>query len=133
MSISNQKGDIGEAAFLLAATKKGYWTGKMPQDCPYDFVLDKKDGSIHRVQVKYRSIGKTGTITLKLTQNTFTNRVSYTKNNIDFFAVYVPDLDNVYLVPITDLDGKTEVHIRCVQSKNNQNDKVRNISDYECW
>jgi hypothetical protein len=133
MSISNQKGDIGEAAFVLAATKKGYWTGKMPQGCPYDFVLDKKDGSVSKVQVKYRTIGNTGTISLKLTQRTFTNRVSYTKDNIDFFAVYIPDLDNVYLVPISDLEGKTEVHIRCVPSKNNQTNKVRDINCYELW
>lgn len=133
MSISNQKGDIGEAAFVLDATKKGYWTGKMPQGCPYDYVLDKKDGVIYRVQVKYRAIGKSGTISLKLTQNTFTNRVSYTSNNVDFFAVYVPELDKVYLVPITDLEGKTEVHIRCIPSKNKQVDKVRDISIYESW
>ena len=133
MSISNQKGDIGEAAFVFDASKKGYWTGKMPQGCPYDFVLDKKDGVIHRIQVKYRSLSKTGTISLKVTQNTFTNRVSYTSNNIDFFAVYIPELDKVYLIPVTELEGKIEVCFRCLPSKNNQTEKVRDIGLYESW
>jgi hypothetical protein len=133
MSISNQKGDIGEAAFMLSACKKGYWTAKMPQDCPYDFVLDKRDGNMLRVQVKYRSIGKNGTISLKLIQTTFTNRVTYTTDNIDCFGVYVAELDKVYLVPIADLKDKTEVFLRCTPSKNNQTDKVRMIDAYEQW
>ena len=78
MSISNLKGDIGEAAFVLEAAKKGYWTGKMPQGCPYDFVLDKKDGVLHRVQVKYRSIDKAGNVRIKRENKTFTNRTTYT-------------------------------------------------------
>lgn len=133
MSISNQKGDIGEAAFVLAAARKGYWTGKMPQDCPYDFVLDKKDGNISRVQVKYRTMSGTGTILIKLIQKQHSNRQTYSASNIDYFAVYVSDLDKVFLVPVADVEGVDEVTLRCIPTKNNQNKTVRMIDMYEQW
>ena len=97
MSISNEKGEIGEAAFVFASAKRGYWTGKMPQGCPYDYVLDRHDGKLLRIQVKFRSLESNGIVTIKLSQNTFTNRVSYNESNIDYIAVYVNELDKVYL------------------------------------
>jgi len=133
MSISNLKGDIGEAAFVLEAAKKGYWTGKMPQGCPYDFVLDKKDGVLHRVQVKYRSIDKAGNVRIKRENKTFTNRTTYTRDNIDYIAVYVTDYDKTYLIPISEVEDVTEIYLRCVAPKNNQKDKVRMIESYEQW
>ena len=133
MSISNQKGDIGEAAFVLASARKGYWTGKMPQDCPYDFVLDRKDGFMSRIQVKYRSMNSTGTILIKLVQKHHSNRQTYTADNIDYFAVYVSDIDKVFLVPVRDLEGVDEVTLRCVPTKNKQNKTVRMIDTYEQW
>jgi phosphoribosylformylglycinamidine (FGAM) synthase-like amidotransferase family enzyme len=133
MSISNKKGDIGEAAFVLASAKKGYWTGKMPQGCPYDFVLDKQDGKLLRVQVKFRSLEENGTVTIKLVQNTFTNRSSYNANNIDYIAVYVNELDKVYLVPIDNLSGVNEVKLRCIESTKRKDKNSRMIEEYAEW
>ncbi len=133
MSISNQKGDVGEAAFVLAAARKGYWTAKMPQDCPYDFILDKRDGVLLRVQVKYRTMNNTGAILIKLVQKHHSNRQTYTSKTVDCIAVYVSDLDKVFLVPITELEGVDEVTLRCVPTKNNQAKTVRMIDAYEQW
>lgn len=133
MSISNEKGDIGEAAFVLACTKRRYWTGKMPQGCPYDFVLDKHNGKLERVQVKYRSMSEGGTVTIKLAQNTFTNRVTYTEQNIDSIAVYVNELDKVFLIPITELVGVKEVVLRCVESTKRKDKNSRMITEYAEW
>ena len=133
MSISNEKGDIGEAAFVLASAKKGYWTGKMPQGCPYDFVLDRRDGSLERVQVKFRSMSENGTVNIKLAQNTFTNRTTYTSQNIDSIAVYVNELDKVFLVPIAKLAGVNEVVLRCVESSKRKDKTCRMITEYAEW
>jgi hypothetical protein len=133
MSISNQKGDEGEAAFVLAAVKKGYWTGKMPQDCPYDFVLDRKDGKILRVQVKYRALLEQGTIKIKLAQNHHSNRQNYTSKNVDVLAVYVPDLNQIFLVPINEIDNVDEVTLRCIPSKSTQTKVMRMIDPYVEW
>jgi hypothetical protein len=132
MSISNKKGEIGEAAFVLASAKRGYWTGKMPQDCPYDYVLDKHNGKLLRVQVKFRSLESNGVITIKLLQYTFTNRVSYNESNIDCIAVYVNELDKVYLIPIAEICDVKEVKLRCIESKR-QDKNSRMITEYAEW
>ena len=132
MSISNKKGEIGEAAFMLASAKRGYWTGKMPQDCPYDYVLDKHNGKLLRVQVKFKSLESNGVITIKLSQYTFTNRVSYNESNIDCIAVYVNELDKVYLIPIAEICDVKEVKLRCIESKR-QDKNSRMITEYAEW
>lgn len=133
MSISNEKGDIGEAAFVLASAKKGYWTGKMPQGCPYDYVLDRRDGKLERVQVKFRTMSESGTVTIKLAQNTFTNRVTYTEQNIDSLAVYVNELDQVFLIPIAKLLGVNEVVLRCIESTKRKDKNSRMLTEYTEW
>ena len=131
MNISNQKGEIGEAAFTLDCAKRGYYVGKMPQDCPYDFALDRGKG-LERCQVKYRSVGKHGTVTIRKEQDTFTNRRTYSKENIDVFAIYVPDNETIYLIPVEDVD-KAEVHFRLEPPKNNQTKGVRLLEAYASW
>ena len=133
MSISNEKGDIGEAAFVLAAAKKGYWTGKMPQGCPYDYVLDRHRGNLERVQVKFRSMNKYGTVNIKLTQNTFTNRTTYSEENVDSIAVYVNELDLVFLIPIQHIADVTEVTLRVVESTKRKDKTSRMITEYAEW
>jgi|688.fasta_scaffold1200716_1 hypothetical protein len=133
MSITNEKGDIGEAAFVLASAKKGYWTGKMPQGCPYDYVLDRRDGKLERVQVKFRSMTENGTVVIKLKQNTFTNRTTYTDQNVDSFAVYVNELDTVFLIPIAKLLGVNDVILRCVESTKRKDKNSRIITEYAEW
>jgi hypothetical protein len=133
MSETNVKGDIGEAAFVLEAAKRGYWTGKMPQDCPYDFVLDRKDGKLERVQVKYRTASDKGSISIKLENNSFTNRTTYTENNIDSFAVYVSNNDKVYVIPVKDLLGRGEVTLRVEPPKNNQTKGIILIENFINW
>ena len=133
MSISNEKGEIGEAAFVLASARKGYWTGKMPQGCPYDYVLDKRNGKLERVQVKYRTMSDNGTVDIRLVNNNFTNRVDYNEQNIDSIAVYVNELDTVFLIPITKLVGKNEVKLRCVESTKRKDKNSRMITEYAEW
>ena len=133
MSDTNQKGDIGEAAFVLAATIKRYWTAKMPQDCPYDYILDRKDGKILRVQIKYRTLPESGSIKIKLVQNSFSNRQNYTANNIDAIGIFVMEMNKVFLVPVEDVVDVNELTMRCVPSRNNQKKKVRMIEQYEQW
>ena len=131
MSISNEKGEIGEAAFALAAAQKGYWAGKMPQDCPYDYALDKGDGKLLRVQVKYRTM-TSNSVSVKLACPNRTNRTIYSSDNIDFLAIYVNELANVYLIPITDISDVTEVRLQCNDLlKKYKNSRL--ISQYANW
>ena len=131
MSLSNQKGDIGEAYFVLRATEKGYWTGKMPQDCPYDYVLDRGNG-IERVQVKYRSSARKGTIQLNANNTSPQSNRSY-KNFVDQFAVFNPETSEVYLVPAKLVTDNSAAVFRVEQPKNNQTKGITFLSEFREW
>jgi hypothetical protein len=102
---TSDKGDIGEAAFRLWCAKKKYFCGKANDKAPYDFFLDKKDGKILRVQVKYRTPNKEGRIELKLkpTDDQYNNYFDYTNGSIDAFAIYNSETEQFAIVPVEDL------------------------------
>lgn len=131
MSLTNKKGDIGEAYFVLRATEKGYWVGKMPQDCPYDYVLDRGKG-IERVQVKYRSSSKKGTVQLTSTNTSLSSNRSY-KNYVDQFAVYNPETKEVYLIPANLVTEGSASIFRVDPTKNNQTNGVTFINEFVSW
>ena len=133
MSITNQKGYIGEQAFALEAAKRGYWVAQMPQDCPYDFILDKRDGNLIRVQVKYRSLLSNGSISLKLKNDLYSNRSDYSSNNVDMIAVYIAEKEETFLIPIREIEDKDEIVIRVEPPKNNQKKGIRLIQELNVW
>lgn len=131
MSATNQKGDIGEAAFFLRATEKGYWAAKMPQDCPYDFVLDRGFG-LERVQVKYRSAKKNGSIQVNSYNESNSSYRSY-KDCVDQFAVYCSNTKEVYLIPAEKITKNLSSIFRLYPAKNNQTKGVTLITDFIDW
>jgi hypothetical protein len=50
---------------------------------------------------------------------------------IDHFAVFCPDNDRVYLIPITDLPLHREAALRVEPTKNGQKKKIRFAEIYE--
>ena len=51
-------------------------------------------------------------------------------NDVDYFAVYSPDLRKIYLIPIAHV-GNSENCLRLVATKNNQEMHVKWAADYE--
>jgi phenylpropionate dioxygenase-like ring-hydroxylating dioxygenase large terminal subunit len=102
---TSDKGAIGEAAFQLWSAKRKYFCGKANEKAPYDFFLDRHDGKILRIQVKYRTPNKEGRIEVKLkpTDDQNNNYFDYTNGSIDAFAIYNSLTDEVALVPVEDL------------------------------
>ena len=131
MSTTNKKGEIGEAAFYLRATEKGYWAAKMPQDCPYDFVLDRGNG-LERVQVKYRSAKSNGSIQVNSYNESNSSFRSY-KDFVDQFAIYCSDTKEVYLIPAEKVTKGTASIFRVLPSKNNQVKGVTLLETFLEW
>lgn len=79
----------------------------------YDLVIEDADGRFWRVQCKtgrYRD----GSIEWS-TSTSFqgsNGRRRYTEAEIDYYAIYVPDFDTVYLVPFKDAPGKVHGFLR---------------------
>ena len=136
------KGAIGaESEAVIAATliQAGYTVltpnGYMHR---YDLVIEDADGQFWRIQCKTAWLSK-DSATLRFNGysllykgqkgRTESKRVSYA-NDVDYFAVYSPDLQKVYLIPIAHI-GNTENCLRLVPTGNNQSKHVRYAADYE--
>jgi len=133
MSATNRKGDIAEAAFLFEAISRGYNVcSSYKQDSAYDCVLDRK-GSLERVQIKYREITEKGNLVITITQDTKTNRRDYSSENIDYFAVYVPELKQIAYIPIKLCEGKTRITLRVAETKNKQVKGINYLKDFTSW
>ena len=102
---TSDKGDIGEAAFRLWCAKNKFYCGKASEKAPYDFFLDKHDGRILRIQVKFRTPDKDGRIAIKLkpSDDKNNNYFDYTNGSIDGFAIYNSITEEMAIVPINDL------------------------------
>jgi hypothetical protein len=117
---TSDKGEIGEAAFRLWCAKKKYYCGKSSEKAPYDFFLDKHDGKILRVQVKFRTPDKDDRIGIKLrpTDNKNNNYFDYTNGSIDGFAIYNSVTEEMAFVPVDDLPkDQTTFFLLCRDSK----------------
>jgi hypothetical protein len=104
----------------------------------YDLVIEDADGKFWRVQCKTAWTDDKGATLLfnssskhyhyKGGRTTNANR-NY-RGQIEYFAVYSPDTDKVYLIPV-DHVGVTNVRLRLVPTGNKQEKNVRWAKDYE--
>ena len=61
-------------------------------------------------------------------KDTMTRR--HYRGDVEYFAVYSPDMDKVYLIPI-DHVGTTQATLRLVPAKNNNQHGIRMAQDYQ--
>ena len=123
---TSDKGDIGEAAFRLWCAKNRYFCGKANDKAPYDFFLDKHDGKILRVQVKFRTPNKDGRIEVKLkpTDDNNNKYFNYTNGSIDAMAIYNSVTDEIAIVPVEDLPlDQSYFFLLCRESKRGKESK----------
>jgi hypothetical protein len=96
---------------------------------PYDLAVDQ-DGELRRVQCKTGRLVR-GAVVFATTRYTGGKHRTYQEHEIDYFGVYCPDTDAVYLVPIGDVGPHTSAYLRVEPARNNQTKGVRWAVDYE--
>jgi PD-(D/E)XK endonuclease len=105
----------------------------------YDLVIEDADKQFWRVQCKTAWIKNEGALiefaTASSYYHTKAGRTEHGRRDyrgqIDYFAVYSPDTEKVYLVPIGHVEATTSARLRLVQTKNKQEKNVRWAKDYE--
>ena len=134
-----EMGERSEAIIIGRLVYSGYTVLKpYGENQRYDLVIEDADRQFWRVQCK--------TAWLSKDQNTIifnpcSNHDAYTwqkntmmrrhyRGDVEYFAVYSPDIDKVYLIPV-DHVGTTQASIRLVATKNNQQHGVHKAQDYE--
>jgi hypothetical protein len=103
---------------------------------PYDLVIEEEGGRFFRVQCKTGRLIR-GAIYFRphrlraaKRETGWVRRVTSYEGQVDFFGVYCPENQGVYLVPITDIPANRSCSLRLTPAKNNQNKRIHWAKDY---
>ncbi len=129
-----QIGNISEAKILARALELGYEVAlPFGENCRYDMILDDRK-ELTRIQVKTGRLAD-GVVTFVTCSNNSQGaargvRKEYTSEEIDAFAVFCPELEQCFLVPVT--IGLTRMaSLRVTEARNNQKQGIRLAKDFE--
>lgn len=135
---TKDKGDIAEQFVIAHCLKKGWIVSKTVGDNKrYDLILDRNDGILLKVQVKWGRYDETkGAIIIdakscgytfdgKGNRQLFTHK--YSTSEVDYFASYCPETNSCYLIKN---ENKGNINLRIEAPKNGQKLKVKYAKDY---
>ena len=130
---SNHKGAIAEAAIELAAVRLEIPVLHPRQEgLRYDLALELGHRLL-RVQCKWAArvgdVVRIHTRTSRLTSAGHV-RTTYSSAEIDAIAAYCAELDECYLLPISEVEGQQLVHLRLHPARNNQTAGVKMAAEY---
>ena len=131
---SSQKGAAAEAEIAAALIRLDVVVLRpLCEGRRYDMVIDT-GATLLRVQCKWAS-RRAGVLTARCntcrrTQSGY-QRTLYSAEEIDAIAVYAPDTDRCYLLPIEEIEGHPAITLRLEPTRNNQAKHVRWARDYE--
>ncbi len=130
----SQKGAIAEAKITAVAIEMGIVVARpLSEGARYDLIFDTGERLL-RVQCKWaRRVGDI------LYVRTYTCRHSprgaiyrtYATSEIDAVAVYSPDTESCYLVPVERIAGRRIISLRLAPTRNNQAARLSWAADYE--
>ena len=131
---TSTKGSIAEAVIAAEAVKAGIRVYRpIVEGGRCDLVFEAEDRFL-RVQCKSGS-RKGAVIVVRLSTCRLTPRgylyTTYSASEVDAIAVYCPDVDRCYFVPIADVPGQTYLHLRLTPAANNQEAAIRYAAQYE--
>ena len=136
---SKSVGERSEAIIMSRLLQVGYMVlTPFGESSRYDLVIDDADGGFWRVQCKTAWLSEDGTyIRFNTASNHYhykggrtTNARRHYRGQIEYFAVFSPDTDKVYLIPV-DHVGTTQAHLRLVETTAKDQHGIRMATDYE--
>lgn len=124
---SKHKGTLAEAKVIADLYQKGYSVA-IPLDdlTPFDLICTDGDYNTYKVQVKYCKVTRSNAIEIELRNSMSNKTLKYTKryspNEVDVFAVYIPDIDECLYIKSSDIFNtvKSRFTIRLLHAANNQ-------------
>lgn len=131
MNTNNGKGHLSESKVLAAFIQAGFIVSLPFGGCaPYDFIIDV-GARLLKVQVKTGRL-RNGCVLFaaqRISGHSGVRRQPYAAGDFDLFAVYCPDNDRIYLLPM--LEGLAEGRLRVNKTGNNQRQKIRWADEFE--
>jgi PD-(D/E)XK endonuclease len=119
-------GDRSEAVVLAELIQAGYKVSiPFGEDQRYDLILDDA-GVLSRVQVKTGRLRDGAILFNCYSVHAGRNgRLRTYRGAIEFFGVYCPGVEGVYLVPVGEVPSTCHASIRVTASKNGQCSRVK--------
>ncbi len=138
---SKSKGNIAEAVFTAECLKREWVVSKpFGDNCRYDAILDRGNG-LERIQIKSSTFSSTKGVIQAATRRIYNNQTkgsicnSYSREDIDAFVIYSPELDKLYYIPIVEQENKKYINLRVSSSLRKEitpnNPSIRWAKDYE--
>ena len=129
---TKEKGDLGVLKAQVSLYEQGYLILQpVTEHAPFDLVA-YKDGIFKRIQVKYKSLDKTGALTVHFrscwADKNGTHMQAVNKEDIDLYCVYCPETDECYYLNPNEYDKS--VTLRVEAPKNNQSKYVNFMTDF---
>lgn len=134
-----EMGERSEAIIIGKLVYSGYTVLKpYGENQRYDMVIEDAERQFWRVQCKTAWLSKDQKT---IPFNSCSNHYAYTwqkntmsrkhyRGEVDYFAVYSPDKDKVYLIPV-DHVGICSASLRLVPAKSSNQHGIRKAEDYE--
>ena len=98
-------GEYSESLFTTRCIEMGYIVSKpFSHYTRYDLIVDL-DNALHRVQVK-------STGYLRKRDNQCHVKIDYTKDEVDWFAIYFKKLESWYVLPIEAVEGIIQFSVK---------------------
>jgi hypothetical protein len=132
MGKTNAKGEFGEAMILADLRRQGHGIAiPFGHDAPFDLVVVRKEnGALEKVQCKYTtSDGRV--ILVRIESNSAWVHHRYTKDEVDWIAVYDATTNRCFYVPSQVWDGQVRVNLRLVPTINGQTKGIRFAAEFE--
>lgn len=128
-----EKGGMAEMAIANAAVQLGIVVSRpMTEGGRYDLIFDLGH-RLMRVQCKWATY-RDGVVAVMTRTNRTTPagyvRGTYSADEIDAVAAYCQARDEVFLIPIDEIDGQGYVHLRLTPTRNNQAKHVKWAQQY---
>jgi hypothetical protein len=123
MGKTNAKGEIGEAMILADLQRQGHGVAiPFGHDLPFDLiVVRKEDGALE----------KDGRVVVaRIVSHSAWVRHLYTKDEVDWIAVFDATTDQCFYIPAAVWDGQVAVNLRLVPTINGQAKGIRFASSF---
>ena len=133
----NRIGDLSHVKIVAALIAAGKFLWSPMRQAGRTDLLMEEEGSYSRIQCKTGHIFR-GAVAFPVyslraaRRETGWRRIAADyEGQVDFFGVYCPENDKVYLVPIGSISSKRMCHLRLDPARNNQQKLIRRAKDFE--
>jgi hypothetical protein len=127
---SKSKGNIGEAAAILAFTKMGYNVFKELGDLSRIDLIIEKQHTCWRIQCK-AIMPRNGGVQIKFSKSGPNYRFSYKENDFDIMTIYNLANGELAYLPATIIREQSNITLRVIEAANEGGTyPIRYFSDY---